>query len=456
MAEQDFSEIARLSERFNKDPKSRIFVQLADAYRKNNMVDEAIEVLKQGLQFHPQYPLAYLIMSKCLFDKRMFVQAKDALEKTLKFDPQNIVALRTLAQICESMKDEAGQLAAYKGILTIDPFDAMAKEKLTALEAKQRKEPLYTITMAQEYERQNNLVEALKVYEHLSFTDPSDLGIQEKIGELRQKLAPKEEKREEEEISVGPVIKEEPIKEKPIPEAPELISVADFLYEKPKKEEKPVKTVEKKPEEKGAVEPPGEKAVPEHEILSLEDFLLEKPKEEKMLKETIEAKPEQPSIVESTTKEEPEIKPSAPEPEVLSLEDFLIETPKVTEEQPKEVLEVKPKVVPTIEPMMKEEPTLERLIPETLESQPSEDILLKIPPAEEQHKETVKITPEIPKVEEVEKEKPREVIEVKPEEEEKPEAIRPEEQKEEKKEEPKKPKEEDFKSFQDWLSGLLK
>jgi len=133
MAERDFSEIARLSERYNKDPKSRIFVQLADAYRKNNMIDEALEILQKGLQHHPNYGLAYLILGKCYFDKRMYAQAKDSFEKTLSFDPQNIVALRMLAQICETTKDEEGQISAYKGILTIDPFDAGGTQKKRTL-----------------------------------------------------------------------------------------------------------------------------------------------------------------------------------------------------------------------------------------------------------------------------------------------------------------------------------
>jgi len=86
MAERDFTEIARLSERYNKDPQSRIFVQLADAYRKNNMIEEAFEVLQKGLEHHPEYPLAHLIMGKCRFDKRMFAQAKESFQKTLEFD----------------------------------------------------------------------------------------------------------------------------------------------------------------------------------------------------------------------------------------------------------------------------------------------------------------------------------------------------------------------------------
>lgn len=200
MGEKDFSEIARLSERLNKDPKSRIFVQLADAYRKSNMIDEALEILDKGLVFHPNYPLAHLILGKCHFDKRQYEQAKESFDKTLSYDPQNIVALRMLAQTCEVTKDEDGQIKAYQGILAIDPFDAPAKEKLTNLESLHRKEPLYTLAMAQEYEKQGNLEKALSIYENLSFTTPGDLVLEQKVTELKEKIgggiekpAPKEE-----------------------------------------------------------------------------------------------------------------------------------------------------------------------------------------------------------------------------------------------------------------------
>ena len=194
MGEKDFSEIARLSERLNKDPKSRIFVQLADAYRKSNMIDEAIEILNKGLAFHPNYPLAHLITGKCHFDKRQYEQAKESFDKTLSYDPQNIVALRMLAQTCEVTKDEDGQIKAYQGILAIDPFDAPAKEKLTNLESLHRKEPLYTIAMAQEYEKQGNFKKALSIYENLSFTTPGDLVLEQKVTELKEKIGGEIEK----------------------------------------------------------------------------------------------------------------------------------------------------------------------------------------------------------------------------------------------------------------------
>ena len=188
MNELDFSEISKLSEKYSKDPQSRIFVQLADGYRKNNMVDEALDVLNKGIEYHPQYALAYLVLGKCYFEKRAHIQARDAFERTIALDPQNVVALRMLARTYEMLKDEKGQINAYKNIITIDPLDTNAKEKLSMLEALQRKEPLYTVAMAEEYEKQGNIEESLKIYENLLVTDSGDLILKEKVTELRKTI----------------------------------------------------------------------------------------------------------------------------------------------------------------------------------------------------------------------------------------------------------------------------
>lgn len=196
----DFSDISKLNERYARDPTSRIFVQLADAYRKNNMVDEALDVLNKGIEYHPQYALAYLVIGKCYYEKRAHVQAKDAFEKTIALDPQNIVALRMLAKTYEMLKDDKGQISAYKSIIAIDPLDNQAKERLAMLEALQRKEPLYTLAMAEEYEKQGNLDEALRIYENLLYTDPGDPILRQKTAELKKALEQRMKKATEEEV----------------------------------------------------------------------------------------------------------------------------------------------------------------------------------------------------------------------------------------------------------------
>ncbi len=481
MAEQDFSEIAKLSERFNKDPKSRIFVQLADAYRKNNMVDEALQVINQGLQHHPEYPLAFLILGKCYYDKRQYGQAKEAIEKTLRYDQQNIVALRLLAQICESLKDDACQLMAYRGVVAIDPFDAMAKDKLAALEAGQRKGPVFTFTLAEEYAKQGNFAEALKVYEQLQFTDPTDLVLKEKIKELRQKTsqpaAPDESPKPgnafqpdspleiasmadimqdmhgtlEPSAPETEVKKTEPIIEKGKISG-KVTSDMDFIMESPKEKAPPLvepvvpmKQPEPPPPEGNAAEPPQVSiSMPEptvappksdepQEVSILDDFLVEAPKPEAppVLKEEVSPVPEK------TTDELIPFKKIEKEEKIESIESLLISEP-----EPPAGPEPVTDIAPVIEIEKKEEPIVEKKIEPAAapvsgivsgHGPPTTDTVLPWPPQEK--KAEAPIEPPPAPVEEKKAE---------------PLAEAPAEEKKEK------PKEEDFKSFQDWLSGLLK
>jgi tetratricopeptide (TPR) repeat protein len=517
MAERDFTEIARLSERYNKDPQSRIFVQLADAYRKNNMIEEAFEVLQKGLEHHPEYPLAHLIMGKCRFDKRMFAQAKESFQKTLEFDPQNVVALRMLAQTCEITNDEAGQIAAYKGLLTIDPFDDQAKEKLSILEAKQKKEPMLTFAMAEEYEKQGDLDKALEIYQHLQSADPSDLVIQKKVTDTEAKITEQKkaiEAKKIESMQVETVFKPEQIEEN-LQEA-----------QKPKQE-----TIPPQPRTPPA---PGKPAPPEpdirEDVMPLEDFLAEskegppvaaKPEptakpdigheDKDIIDEKLDLlepfKPEEPADkiekldilepVETDTPAEPAVEPGAPsvaEPETPPVQETPAPPPPPPPAEPAAAKEPVPQPVPE-KPAPKPEPAPAQPVPETPVAQTppppepqKEDVIILQPPAEPIPEPTVQETPAPPpppaepaaaketppaapeaastplepKPAEVQPtpvpQAPEPVPEPKPAEAQPtPPPQAPEPAPQPVKEEPKpKPKEEDFQSFQDWLSGLLK
>ena len=493
MGEKDFSEIARLSERYNKDPKSKIFVQLADAYRKSNMIDEALEILNKGLAFNPNYPLAYLILGKCYFDKRMYEKAKESFGKTLNYDPQNIVALRMLAQICETTKDEEGQMEAYRGILAIDPFDAPAKEKLTYLESLHKKEPLYTVAMAQEYETQGDLEKALSIYENLSFSDPTDLVLQQKVAKLKEKTKRERQSLEEEKIEGLQVDtyfqpedldnKDETALIKP-KSAPEQVSAQETVpEEKPEKfspydagakPEAPL-TPTPIPDESPISQPVT--AEPVHSTVTPETTDIEEPEGLDLL-EPIEpvateqtAEPNQPTEAESIPEpiEKPEEKTdeqdllqpieAASEPEIVAPEPVTSEPMQktMTPQEPDSAADLLQPIETTSEPSAGQTksamPELRDIKePEPIVTTPS-DLLEPIEETEEIKKpeiikeETISFSPETatePKSEDTETPGPQtpEVSETS--------AESPSPGTDQK------PQEEDFQSFKDWLGGLLK
>ncbi|MEW6686506.1 MAG: tetratricopeptide repeat protein [Candidatus Edwardsbacteria bacterium] len=145
-------EIEALTEEYVANPKSRVFALLADAYRKGNMLEEAIEVCKKGLETHPNYATAHLVLARCYYEKRMLSLAREEFEKTLKFDPQNLVALKLLAEVylSQGMKEEA--VKRYQMVLDLNPAEPEVKEKLETLLPKEekREEPVISKPSAAE------------------------------------------------------------------------------------------------------------------------------------------------------------------------------------------------------------------------------------------------------------------------------------------------------------------
>lgn len=447
MAERDFSEIARLGERFNKDPTSRIFVQLADAYRKNKMIEEAIDVLKQGLEHHPNYPLAHLIRGKCSFDSRNYNQAKESFEKTISLDPQNVVAYRMLAQTCAFLKDNEGLISAYKGILALDPFDTTAKAKLADLVSEKKQEPMYTVSMAQEYEQRGDMKKALEIYENLLYTDPSDLLLQQKVKALKGSL--EEEKSAE-------------------PQAEATYKFEDITHESdipPSEMEIPQPSEEKPPDV--VTHEPAQK----QDVIALEDILSKKTKEAPQ-PAAPEPIPQEPITQEPITQEpapEPEVQ-EEPEKQAQEEPEKPTPTPSETDEPivpDKEHISAETidseEILKLIETPHAEEPVQKPEVPEE-----AEDIIIERTGAvEPSQSETPQeqATPSVPEpVQEQTSQPPQEETETPAEDIEKAEDVgtpaeeppAPQESSTEQPRKPEKPKEEDFQSFKDWLSGLLK
>ncbi|TES92898.1 MAG: tetratricopeptide repeat protein [Candidatus Cloacimonadota bacterium] len=126
-------EIEKLSERLAKDPKSLVFSSLANAYRKNNMVDEAIDILQKGLEIHPNYASARIVLGRCYTDKRMYEMAKVEFNKALENDPQNIVVLEKLGEVYKTLNQNEDAYDVYKKLLELDPPNETFEREVESL-----------------------------------------------------------------------------------------------------------------------------------------------------------------------------------------------------------------------------------------------------------------------------------------------------------------------------------
>jgi tetratricopeptide repeat protein len=95
-----------LRERWERDRSSRIFLQLAEEYRRRGLHAEALEVLETGLGFHPGYLAAQVALGRCRLDAGQPEAAVKVLERVLTHDPTQAVATRLLAESWLQLGDE--------------------------------------------------------------------------------------------------------------------------------------------------------------------------------------------------------------------------------------------------------------------------------------------------------------------------------------------------------------
>jgi tetratricopeptide (TPR) repeat protein len=118
-----------------KDPKSKAFVPLADTYRKAGMLDEAIQVAKDGLKHNPNYVSGRLVLGRCYFDKDMLKEAEDEISRVVKANPENADAQRILAKIREKTGRLDEAIKIWDIVATLVPNDTEAKQKIGELKS---------------------------------------------------------------------------------------------------------------------------------------------------------------------------------------------------------------------------------------------------------------------------------------------------------------------------------
>lgn len=95
----DTPRIEELRRRIHLDPASIAFAALAEEYRKQGRFDEAIETCMAGLQRHPAYLSAHVTLGRALIAIGRYDEASQQLEEVLRVAPENLAAIRGLAEI---------------------------------------------------------------------------------------------------------------------------------------------------------------------------------------------------------------------------------------------------------------------------------------------------------------------------------------------------------------------
>ena len=124
------SEIEKLERRFQENPQGLTFAPLAEAYRKSGDPQRAITVLTPGLELHPDYIPASIVLGRCHLDLKDDASAEQAFVHVLELDGENVIALKALADITERGTRFGDASRWLEQLLMVDRSNDEAREQL--------------------------------------------------------------------------------------------------------------------------------------------------------------------------------------------------------------------------------------------------------------------------------------------------------------------------------------
>ena len=141
--------LAQLRQRWESDKSSRLFLQLAEEYRRQGQPEEAIAVLDDGLRHSPSTVAAQVALGRCRLEAGHVGAATETLEAVVVRDPTQMVAYRYLIEAYLQQHDPGmarDRLELYAQLNPQDPDIAALTRRIEEMEAIESTAPHSVIT----------------------------------------------------------------------------------------------------------------------------------------------------------------------------------------------------------------------------------------------------------------------------------------------------------------------
>lgn len=127
----------QLRDRWRAEPSSRGFLQIAEEYRRDGRLADALGLLDEGLRQQPGYLAALVAKGRCHLELGQPAAAREALERVVSQDPTQAVATKLLvrAHLAAGEPRQARERLERYGLLHGgDPEAQELEERIAALE----------------------------------------------------------------------------------------------------------------------------------------------------------------------------------------------------------------------------------------------------------------------------------------------------------------------------------
>ncbi|MFN8579877.1 MAG: tetratricopeptide repeat protein [Gemmatimonadaceae bacterium] len=112
--------LEELKKKFDENPR-RYFAPLANEYRKQGDLTQAITLCRAHLPNQPGHISGHIVLAQALYEARELPESRQIFEQALELDPENLIALRFLGDIARAQDDLAAARGWYERVLDADP-----------------------------------------------------------------------------------------------------------------------------------------------------------------------------------------------------------------------------------------------------------------------------------------------------------------------------------------------
>jgi tetratricopeptide (TPR) repeat protein len=131
----DNPRIAELRRRVHADPASIAFAQLAEEYRRAGLYQEAVTYCRTGLARHPGYLSARVTLGRSLLELGELDAAAREFCLVLDSAPDNLAAIRSMAQVHRRRGALPAALEYYTRALALARFDSELEDTVNRIGA---------------------------------------------------------------------------------------------------------------------------------------------------------------------------------------------------------------------------------------------------------------------------------------------------------------------------------
>ena len=121
----------------DRDPDGRGFAPLADAYRRAGDTKQALELLGDGMDRHPDFTPGHVVAARLYVEQGLFTEAEIAARRVLDLDPENVDALRSLVRALDEEGEAVEAAKVREQLATLEPEppeDEMPSDDSSAVE----------------------------------------------------------------------------------------------------------------------------------------------------------------------------------------------------------------------------------------------------------------------------------------------------------------------------------